>query len=331
MSLWGSVKHAANTVRHVADVGIDYAYKMPTDVITNTLTGGHGTDLSNIDNQVENLVNQGATSAGDLVRDHTSDVVDLAGDTYNDLTGETDRRFNAAEADKQRKWEEDQKSKAHQVEVQDLLAAGLNPIQSAGGSDAGAFSSGASAHNEGTAQASQGLLSMGINTVRNVAELKNILSQADLNSAQAGKARAESGKVPFETDNLSGTLKLMAAETDKAIQEKENLIKSGTKTVQEVKNLKEEVKNLRAQRGLIGSQTKLTDTTQQHSALGLKKAEAEADFWSTDYGRQSIWGGKNFLNSSTGTVPYQLHKKKLSGEGRGASGSWIPLKKKGGK
>lgn len=96
--------------------------------------------------------------------------------------------FNAEEAAKQRAWQEYMYKNRHQMEVADLIAAGLNPILSAGGQPP--VPSANSAHSVQPAMSSP-------------SERMNALSQAVMSVSASAKSISEIGVNAAQAANLT--------------------------------------------------------------------------------------------------------------------------------
>lgn len=101
-----------------------------------------------------------------------------------DLTGTSARKYQAEQAQTDRDWQEKMSNTAHQREVADLRAAGLNPVLSANGGNGASTPGGAMAGNA-TGQGIGDLVGIlnAFSTMKaNQISAKQVKSQSDLNS-----------------------------------------------------------------------------------------------------------------------------------------------------
>nr|DAR43452.1 MAG TPA: minor capsid protein [Microviridae sp.] len=111
---------------------------------------------------------------------------------------ELTRQFNSAEAQKNRDWQAMQSNTAHQREVNDLIAAGLNPVLSAMNGNGASVTSGSTASSSNPSGASSqadtslssALVSLLSNSLQAMTSLASMSTSALTNSAVADKYTA---------------------------------------------------------------------------------------------------------------------------------------------
>ena len=126
--------------------------------------------------------------------------------------------MNMREAEKNRDWQRDMSNTAHQREVADLRAAGLNPVLSSGGQGA-STGSGAQASMSDLGSAVSGGMQSGSAYQLRSAQQKNVKAQTDITQADAGARKqvqqfesSDIGKATLEYERMvsAGVPKSMA-------------------------------------------------------------------------------------------------------------------------
>lgn len=210
-------------------------------------------------------------------QDLRSDIYNILGwkgndnvNTFNWEAMQSQFNFNMALQQQQQKWLEEMSSTAHQREVTDLKAAGLNPLLSTG---AGASTPNGGLNSVGLADTTASAVQARQNKMQNMLQLAQLAINKMTASAEANKANEEA---------ITEGYKRWSYQAQAAGQELDNIMKSDYYEKYFDAKQKAEIQQMRANIGLMNANAILSRAQAiylpQESSAKQEEARANAKF-----------------------------------------------------
>lgn len=188
-----------------------------------------------------------------------------ANDTNENIARET-REWNSAEAVKSRDWQEQMRRTQYQTTVQDLQAAGLNPML--------AYQQGGA----GTPSGAQASMS----SLPQIGNKAAAALTAGAAAAQIAYTHAQTDKTAAETDVAHATAKQVEAQTHLTTASTENVVQTTQQVKENIAQIQQNIKYVREQtlsevqrQGLYAAQAGLTAVQQQVENKRIELTEAQ--------------------------------------------------------